>query len=267
MGYTYLGYNLNRFMFKDKRVRQALSYAIDKQEIIDGVLFGLGRVCTGPYKPDTFWYNPNVRRYSYDPERAGRLLDEAGWKDTDGDGIRDKDGQPFSFTILTNQGNEMRKKAGQIIQQHLSKVGIKVSLRIIEWAAFISQFIDKRNFDATLLGWISGPDPNLINVWHSSKTREGELNFIGFKNEEADRMLEMESRHLIDGRERNIMIDFKRFSQRSSLIPSCSLLTICPLSTHGFRMSSRLQRASCIILSIGMCPRDCSGIPCSSEGI
>ncbi len=190
-GYTYLGYNLKRPMFQDKRVRQALSYAIDKQEIIDGVLFGLGRICTGPYKPATFWYNPNVRRYPHDPEKAKKLLEEAGWKDTDGDGILDKDGRPFAFTILTNQGNETRKKTGEIIQRHLSKLGIRVSLRIIEWAAFISQFIDKREFDATLLGWNIVPDPNLINVWHSSKTGEGELNFIGFQNDEADRMLEM----------------------------------------------------------------------------
>jgi peptide/nickel transport system substrate-binding protein len=189
-GYTYLGYNLQRFFFQDKRVRQALSYAIDKQEIIDGVLFGLGRVCTGPYKPDTFWYNPNVRQYPYDPEKAKKLLDEAGWKDTDGDGILDKDGQPFAFTIITNQGNEVRKKTGEIIQRHLSKVGIRVNLRIIEWAAFLSQFIDKHDFDATLLGWTIVPDPDLLNVWHSSKTGEGELNFVSFQNKEADEMLE-----------------------------------------------------------------------------
>jgi len=191
MGYTYLGYNLKRSLFQDKRIRHALSYAIDKQEIIDGVLFGLGRVSTGPYKPDTYWYNPNVNRYPYDPERAKKLLSEAGWSDADGDGILDKDGRPFEFTIITNQGNEVRRKTGEIIQRHLSKVGIRVNLRIIEWAAFLSQFIDRRDFDATLLGWISGPDPNLFNVWHSSKTGEGELNFITFKNEEADRMLEM----------------------------------------------------------------------------
>jgi len=191
MSYTYLGYNLKNPLFQDKRVRQALSYAIDKQEIIDGVLFGLGRICTGPYKPDTFWYNPSVRRYPHDPEKAKKLLEEAGWKDTDGDGILDKDGRPFAFIILTNQGNETRKKTGEIIQRQLSKLGIRVSLRIIEWAAFISQFIDKRNFDATLLGWTIVPDPNAINVWHSSKTGEKELNFIGFQNDEVDRLLEM----------------------------------------------------------------------------
>jgi len=206
MGYTYLGYNLKRSMFQDKRVRQALSYVIDKQEIIDGVLFGLGRVSTGPYKPDTFWYNPNVRRYSYNPDKAKKLLDEAGWKDTDGDGILDKNGRPFAFTILTNQGNEMRKKTGEIIQRHLSKIGIRVSLRIIEWAAFLSQFIDKRDFDATLLGWNIVPDPNLLNVWHSSKTGEGGLNFVSFQNEEADQMLEMGVR-TFDQRERKKYYD------------------------------------------------------------
>jgi peptide/nickel transport system substrate-binding protein len=113
---------------------------------------------------------------------------------------------PFAFTIITNQGNEVRKKTGEIIQRHLSQVGIRISLRIIEWAAFLSQFIDRRDFDATLLGWLSGPDPNLINVWHSSKTGDGELNFVSFKNKEADRMLEMGVR-TFDRRERKKYYD------------------------------------------------------------
>ncbi|MEJ2201834.1 MAG: peptide-binding protein, partial [Desulfuromonadaceae bacterium] len=98
-GYTYLGYNLKRPLFQDKRVRQAMAYAIDKQELIDGVLLGLGQVATGPYKPDTWVYNPKVRRYPYNKEKARELLAEVGWQDGDGDGILDKDGKKISFTI------------------------------------------------------------------------------------------------------------------------------------------------------------------------
>jgi peptide/nickel transport system substrate-binding protein len=204
--YSYLGYNLRRPLFRDKRVRQALSYAIDKQEIIDGVLLGLGQIATGPYKPGSWPHNPQVRRYRYDPDRARTLLAEAGWRDSDGDGILDKDGQSFVFTIVTNQGNDQRVKAGEIIQRRLAEVGIKVKLRVIEWAAFLKEFINPGNFDATILGWSIVPDPDGYNIWHSSKSGVGELNFIAFKNAEVDRLLE-EGRRTFDQAKRKQAYD------------------------------------------------------------
>ena len=126
-GYTYLGYNLKDWKFQDKKVRQALTTAIDRESIVQGVLLGLGQPAYTPYKPDTFWYNPNVKKFPYDPQKAKEMLAEAGWKDTDGDGILDKDGKPFEFTIITNQGNELRKNAATIIQRDLKRVGIKVT--------------------------------------------------------------------------------------------------------------------------------------------
>ncbi len=192
--YTYLGYNLRSPLFKDKRVRQAISYAIDKEEIIRGVLLGYGVAATGPYKPDAWYYNPHVRRYPYDPERARELLEEAGWVDRDGDGWLDKDGRRFSFTIITNQGNSLRANTAQIIQYRLKQVGIEVKIRPIEWTAFINDFIDKRRFEAVILGWTLGQDPDLFDIWHSSKTGEKQLNFIGYSNPEVDRLL-VEGRH------------------------------------------------------------------------
>jgi peptide/nickel transport system substrate-binding protein len=194
--YTYLGYNLNRPLFQDKRVRQALSYAINKKEIIEGVLLGLGQESTGPYKPGTWPYNAAVKRYPYDPERARTLLAEAGWTDSDGDGILDKDGKPFAFTIVTNQGNDQRVKSGEIIQRRFREIGVDVKLRVIEWASFLNEFINPGNFDATILGWTVPIDPDGYNVWHSSKTGPRELNFVGFKNAEVDELLEKGRRTL-----------------------------------------------------------------------
>lgn len=188
--YTYLGYNLQNPFFKDKRVRQAISYAINKEEIIRGVILGLGKVATGPFKPGTWAYNSGVKRDSYDPQKARKLLAEVGWKDTDGDGILDKNGKPFVFEIITNQGNEIRAKCAEIIQRRLADIGMIVKIRIIEWAAFIKEFINKRRFDATILGWTIPLDPDLYDVWHSSKTGAEELNFISYKNGEVDQLLE-----------------------------------------------------------------------------
>ncbi|MFK5925654.1 MAG: peptide-binding protein [Desulfuromusa sp.] len=205
-GYTYLGYNLNRPIFQDKRVRQALSYAINKQELIDGVLLGYGTVATGPYKPDTWVYNSDVPTYLYNPDKARQLLAEAGWKDTDGNGILDKDGKELAFTIVTNQGNDLRSKTGEIIQRRFKEIGVEVKLRIIEWATFLKEFINPGNFDATILGWTGGPEPDQYNIWHSSKTGPRELNFIGFKNAEVDKLLE-QGRRVFDLQQRKVYYD------------------------------------------------------------
>jgi len=204
--YTYLGYNLNNPLFKDKRVRQAIAYGINKDEIIQGILLGLGKEATGPYKPGTWVYNPNVKQYPYDPGKASELLAAAGWRDTDGDGILDKDGQPFVFEIITNQGNEIRAKTAEIIQRRLSEIGIRVKIRVLEWAAFVNDFINKRRFDATILGWTIPLDPDIYDVWHSSKTGPQELNFISYKNDEVDKLIE-KGRGTFDQKERKKYYD------------------------------------------------------------
>ncbi len=195
--YMYLGYNLHDPKFADARVRQALNYAVDKKEIIDIVLLGLGRPTTGPFIPGSWAYNDEVAPVPYDPVKAKALLKEAGWADTDNDGWLDKKGGRFEFTIVTNQGNEERIKVAQILQRRLKDIGIKVKVKVIEWSVFLSEFIDKRNFEAVLLGWALSRDPDNYDIWYSSKTREGEFNFIGYHNEEIDALL-LEGRRTFD---------------------------------------------------------------------
>ena len=200
--YTYLGYNLKNPLFKSVRVRQALTMAIDREAIIKGVIFGLGQVSTGPFVPSSWAFNPEVKPFPYDPDKAKEILKEEGWWDHDGDGIIDKNGRPFSFTIITNQGNVQRKKCAEIIQENLKKIGVKVEIRIVEWATFLSEFIDKRKFDAVILGWggLAG-DPDPYDIWHSSRTREGEFNFVSYSNPEVDELL-VKARRTFDIEER-----------------------------------------------------------------
>jgi peptide/nickel transport system substrate-binding protein len=204
--YTYLGYNLKNPIFADKRVRQAISYMINKEEIIEGVLLGLGKVATGPYKPGTWAYNANVKHYPYDVQKAKELLAEAGWKERNKDGTLEKGGRPFVFEIITNQGNEVRAKCAEIIQRRLAEMGIKVKIRVIEWAAFVNDFINKRKFDATILGWTIPLDPDVYDVWHSSKTAPEELNFVSYHNSEVDDLLE-KGRSTFDQKERKRCYD------------------------------------------------------------
>ncbi|RPI10709.1 MAG: peptide-binding protein, partial [Zetaproteobacteria bacterium] len=188
--YAYLGFNLRDPRFQDRRVRQAMAHAIDKEEIIEGVLLGLGRPAVGPYKPGTWWYRDDVTTYPFDPERAQALLAEAGWKRASAGGLLEKDGKPFSFTIRTNQGNQVRQQTAEIVQRRLRAVGIDAKIHVVEWAAFINTFIRKRDFEAIILGWGLGSDPDQYDIWHSSKTGTDELNHISYANPRVDELLE-----------------------------------------------------------------------------
>ncbi len=197
--YTYMGFNLKHPFFSDKRVRQAIAYAIDKSEIVDVVLYGLGTPATGPYVPNTWPYNPNVKKYEYNPEKAKQLLKEAGWVPT-GDGTLRKNGRPFRFTILTNMGNSSRMNTATIVQARLAKIGIEVEIKALEWSTFINEFIDKRRFEAVILGWSIGLDADQYDIWYSGKTKEKEFNFVSYSNPEVDSLLEQGRRTLDIGK-------------------------------------------------------------------
>ncbi len=195
--YTYLGFNLKRPLFADRRVREAMAYAINRQEIVDGVLLGLGKVIDSPYKPGTKWVNKQLHPRPYDPDKAKKILFSAGWRDHNGDGVLDKNGKSLSFTILTNNGNTQRANTAIIIQQRLKDVGIGVKIRLVEWSAFIENFINKRDFDAVILGWSLSPEPDQYSIWHSSQTGKRQFNFLSYSNLKVDRAL-VEARGTFD---------------------------------------------------------------------
>jgi peptide/nickel transport system substrate-binding protein len=195
-GYAYLGYNLLDPKFSHKKVRQAITYAINKRDIIDGVLLGYGTPCTGPFPPESWAYNRDVKDYPYDPEKARMLLKEDGWVEGK-DNILQKNGKPFEFTVLVNQGNEERLKTAQIIKENLKRVGIRINIKVLEWQAMLHEFIDKKRFEAVIMGWALSRDPDIYDIWHSSKTKEGDFNFISFKNKEVDKLL-LEGRRTFD---------------------------------------------------------------------
>jgi peptide/nickel transport system substrate-binding protein len=199
--YVYLAFNLKRSPFNEKLFRQAMAYAVDKKEIIDGVMLGMGKSATGPFPPQSWAYNPSVQEYEHNPQKALAILASLGWKDTDHDGILDKDGKPLSFTIISNQGNKMRSLSAEIIQSQLGKIGIDVKVRIIEWSSFIHQFIDTRNFDAAMMGWSLSRDPDQYAIWNSSQTGTGQYNFISYANPEVDQLLDL-GRKTFDRNER-----------------------------------------------------------------
>ncbi len=188
--YLFMGFNMLHPFFKDVKVRRAISYAIDREGIVKGVLMGQGITSFGPYKPGSWAYHKTLQPIEQNISQAKALLAEAGFADANDDGVLEKDGKDFTFTILTNQGNEQRILTAIVIQSQLKAIGIKVEIRTVEWAAFIKEFVDKAQFDAVILAWTIGQDPDIYAVWHSSNARAGGLNFTRYVNAEVDTLLE-----------------------------------------------------------------------------
>ena len=185
--YTYLGFNLRLDKFKNPDVREALSLAIDRQEIVDILFFKHAKVCTGPFLPGTKAFNENVKVPTPNLEKAKELLERAGY-------IKDN---PFTFEIVTSNSSSIRPYAAEILQHQLKKVGVIVTLRVMEWQAFLNMVVFPHKFDAVLLGWglSSTPDPYMF--WHTDNDKKGGFNLVGYNNPKMDRMIE-ESQTIID---------------------------------------------------------------------
>jgi len=187
-GYTYIGYNMRRAPFNDPRVRKALGMAIDVNKIIQYVLYGQGERITGPFVKQTDYYNHLITPLPYDPEGALKLLEEAGWRRNQ-EGWLEKGGKRLQFTLITNSGNDLRKAVLTIAQDAWKQIGIDCRTDLLEWAVFIQERVDKADFDALILGWNMGIEPDLYQIWHSSQTHPYQLNFVGFKNTHADDLI------------------------------------------------------------------------------
>ena len=186
--YAYIGYNLRRPPFDDRRVRRALSMAIDVDKIIRHVLYDQGERTTGPFLKQTDFYNPAVEPPPFDPAAALALLAEAGWRPGAG-GRLEKEGRPLQFTLISNSGNDTRRSILAIAQDSWKQLGIDVRTDLVEWSVFIKERVNKLDFDALVLGWSMGIDPDLYQIWHSSPSGPHQLNFVGYRNPEADNLI------------------------------------------------------------------------------
>lgn len=186
--YSYIGYNLRNPLLAPVEVRRALGMAIDVNKIIKYVLYGEGERVTGPFPMITDWYDRSVEPLPYDPEGALKILNDLGWK-KNGQGFLEKDGKIFEFNLITNSGNPVRKNILTIAQNSWLKLGIKCNTQMFEWAVFIKDFVHTGKYDALVLGWSMGIDPDLYQIWHSSQTGPRQLNFVGYENPEADELI------------------------------------------------------------------------------
>ncbi len=205
--YAFLGFNLLDEKFRDQKVRDAIGHAINREAMIDSVLFGLGEKSTGPYPPKTWYSNDDARHVQFDPKKAATLLSEAGWI-RDNDGLLRKGKESLSFTILTNFENEESGKIAQIIQSNLKPLGVGVKINQLEWQAFRHDVINRHAFQAVVLSRAYLWDPDVFELWHSSRTRRGDWNFMSYQSPQADSLLE-KGRLILDMTQRAEL--YKRF--------------------------------------------------------
>ena len=179
--YTYLGFNLKDKKWQNKKLREAINLAIDKQEMVDILFFSHGKVCTGPFLPNTFAFNDSIKASSLDIEKSKRLLKELGFDAKN----------HFTFTVFTNANNPTRLNAALIMQHQLKKVNIDMKIKVLEWQAFLNTIVLPKKFDAILLGWGLALMPDARSIWHSKSDTKGGFNLVGYSNNKVDNSIEL----------------------------------------------------------------------------
>ncbi len=186
--YTYVGWNLKNPLFRDVRVRTALTLAIDRRTIVDAFRDGYGEVVAVPLYPEHPDFDPNIEPLPFDPARAAALLDEAGWKTKAADGVRTKDGRRFELTLLLISGNTISEEIATMMQEEFAKLGIVVRTQAYEMTVYLDK-LHAKDFEATILArrveFVYDPE----SVFHS-RAIEGQYNDVSFASPEMDALID-----------------------------------------------------------------------------
>ena len=200
-GYSYIGWNQGSVdkpsRFADKRVRQAMTYLTDRERIIDEIMLGYGEVAISPFNPRSHQHNKALSARDYNPEKAKALLKEVGYEDRDGNGVlEDVNGEPFEFDLVYFQGNEDTKRIVLFLKDLYAGAGVLLHPKPTEWSVMLD-LLGKRDFDAITLGWSSGVETDIFQMFHGSQTENGGDNFVGNRNPELDKLID-EARATVD---------------------------------------------------------------------
>lgn len=206
--YNYISWNNKNIIFSDKKVRMAMAYAINRKDMIDKIVYGMATPVQSHIFLKSKFLDTDLPEIPYDLQKAKDLLAEAGWKDTDGDGILDKviDGKKVDFKFtFTNNTNPKRKKILLILIEQFKQLGIEANLQEYEWSVFLDK-IKKHNFDACFAGWqlsVTPDDP--FQIWHSSQSESEGSNYMSYHNPEADKLLEQNRIEFDDVKRKEIL--------------------------------------------------------------
>jgi peptide/nickel transport system substrate-binding protein len=199
-GYRYIGWNEEKPFFKDKKVRMAMTQALDRESIVKFILKDRAVVVSGPFYVYGKQNDPNIKPWPFDLTKAAQLLDEAGWKDHDGDGVRDKDGIPFKFKLSYPTSSPTAEAASKIFKDDAAKIGVEITPDPVEWSIYLER-LNASNFDACMAGWGGTIESDPYQIFHSSQIENRGSNRVAFNNKEADALIE-KSRKTLDENKR-----------------------------------------------------------------
>jgi peptide/nickel transport system substrate-binding protein len=189
LDWSYVALNNRSPLFADARVRRALTMLTDRAAAARELYRGSARVISGPWAPDSPAYDASLAPLPFDPAAAKALLAEAGWKDSDGDGTRDREGRKFSFDLLIPAGFDTGRQVAEMLAAELARAGVTAAVRTMEWTAFIER-VDAGQFEAASLAWSAvDPNPDPYPYWHSSQCPPHGLNAGCYRSAEADRWM------------------------------------------------------------------------------
>jgi len=191
-GYTLILLNLdspNASFLSDVRVRQALAYAIDRDRLLKETIPGVGLKADSPILPGTWAYNPDIPTYDYNPSRAKALLEEAGWIDSDGDGVREQEGQQLELILLSDDAPSSTL-VNQAITEDWTRIGVRTISQPVSFTGLVSDFLVPRNFSAAIVSWEFIGDPDPYPLWHSTQIAPEGQNYGGWRNRTADIAME-----------------------------------------------------------------------------
>ncbi|MEI8380093.1 MAG: ABC transporter substrate-binding protein [Planctomycetota bacterium] len=209
--FSYFGWNFLAPQFQDRRVRIALAMLMDRQDFVDTKLHGAGVVVSGTQYYFGPGYDREVAPIGYDPETARELLSDAGWIDTDNDGILDKDGKKFEVVLRLAQGRAINVARCEVLQKNLKSVGIDLQIQQLEWASFIEK-VRAKECDVITLSWATPVESDPFQIWHSSQAGRSKRgsNTISYANPQADSLIEMLRVTLDENKRKRIHQSFHR---------------------------------------------------------
>lgn len=201
LSYSFIPWNTRDPLLSDPRVRRALAMCFDRRTIINTLFYGTARIVTGPYPPDHWAYNPEVKPIEFDPEGARKLLGEAGWSDTNNDGIVDRGGKPLSIEILISAGSTISANMTQSFQESARKGGVDVKVTPTDGAAMFERIFDGK-YQGAFVTWDLDLDPDLYALFHSSQVSPAGSNFTFYSNPRVDELIVTARQEMNDERRR-----------------------------------------------------------------
>jgi peptide/nickel transport system substrate-binding protein len=220
--------NPNAQFFQEKAVRQALMLGLNREELIQTVAAGQGILAHSPILPENWAYNPGVRQYAYDPAAARALLEQNGWVDTNGDGVREKNNKSLSFRLFTND-DPLRMELVYAIARQWEQIGVRALPLPSTFAGLVNDILAPRQFEAALIGWETPGDPDPYPLWHSSQAENPGQNYGSWRNEEADKIMEQARKTLREDERKALYAQFQSIFAEE--LPA--LLLYYPVYTYG----------------------------------